>query len=278
MPAEFVCPSCQGRWESSEPDGGPCPYCRAVIAAPDAPPPAREDAIQEGAPPVEAPDEYLAPLQGDGYVAIVCALVALSGFVDLWQMFTELDKAAAIQQALAGGGPGLQWDEAQRVANLLGFAAIVLFVVGTIVTWLWFRSAHRNLVTLEVTGVKYAPGPTFKAALAPWRLVYVPYGAIQELWLASHPALKRDPDAWKRRSPSRLIQLWWFVFLLRHVRINIVIQPFPTDPVMLNVLLWAAWISAIACVMGAVASVLFIIVILWIEHRQGQRYNRLVEW
>lgn len=271
---EFACPTCQGRWESTEPNGGNCPYCSAIVAE-QTPPALPEDAIQEGPPPLDYWDEYLKPLEGEGWLSAACALVALSGFLDLWQAFTEIDKANAVAGVLHGAEMAEQWARAQRTGSLLSAASLILFVITTIITWCWFRAAHRNLATLEVTGMSYGPNELLKGSLFPWRLTFLPYRAVQELWLASHPALKRDPDLWKHRPRSRLILVWWTLFLLGWIRISITIQPFPHDPFTLNILLVAAGVSTAACILHAASALLFIVIILRIEQRQKDRYDRL---
>src|SRR4051794_29076991 len=106
MPTSFACPTCQGRWESEEP--GPCPFCSAIVAEP-IPSATPQDAIQEGRPRVEYWDEYLPPLEGEGWLSVMCAFVALGGFINLWQMFTEIDKAAALREAIQGARMGEDW-------------------------------------------------------------------------------------------------------------------------------------------------------------------------
>ncbi len=288
MPAEFVCPSCQGRWESDAADGGLCPFCQAIVADQQAitaepvdrlvPP----GAIQEGVP-LPVPDDhdydYLPYLEGGPWLTFAFGLLALSGFVDLQQMFAELDKAAALDAFRAVGILGNQWNDAQRNANFYSLFALALFVVTTFVVFGWFRSAHRNLRHLEVTGLEYMPGQMTRGVRFPWMLFVLPYRAVQELWLASHPALKRDPEAWKHRRTSWMIRIWWLCFLLRHVRITVNVQPFPPDsPLLTNLILWTTQLSALACGLGFVAAILFIIILLRIENRQILRRRRLQEW
>lgn len=284
MSVEFECPVCQRRWESREPEGGPCPFCQAVVADRHAVTtesgdlPVAPTGIHEGPPsPKVVHDDYhyVRPLEGWVWASFACAFLALSGFVDLAQMFAELEKAAALEHVEFVPGRFLQ---AQHVANLLGFAAIALFFVTVSLVFAWYGAAHRNLRTLEVTGMDYPPSVLAGGIVRPWSLVLLPYRAVQELWLASNPVLKRDPIAWKARAGSWLVRVWWLVFLGRHVRISISVQPFPPGRIVLELMQWSAWVSAGACFLGFVAAMLFIGIILQVEHRQNRRFQRLEAW
>jgi hypothetical protein len=107
-------------------------------------------------------------------------------------------------------------------------------------------------------------------------LLFLPPRGLQEIWRASDPHMPVKSGAWKSAPGSRLIWLWWTLFLLRHVRISINIVPFPVnDPALLKVLLVASWITAAACFCGVAAAFLFCVIALRLEQRQLRRFDRV---
>jgi hypothetical protein len=238
-----------------------------------------EDAIQAGLPEVE-PAPRRMPLRwprGATWITWVCATTCLSVGADLMQMFAELDKARAVAAIRAGGAGVERFMQAHRLSTLLAFILIVLFFPSTAIALRWMYITYRNLFGLQVEGLTYTPVDAIKKCFIPTSWLYLPYRILQEIWLASNPALPSGSSEWKTQSGSWLIRLWWLTFLGRFLRISISITPFPNDPTLLKVMEVAAWCTVASAALGAVAGVLLIVIVLRIERRQWQRYDRL-QW
>lgn len=282
MPAEHLCPSCGQRWQSADAIAGSCPHCHGIIAGDDAPRTATE-AVREGEPPFVLPwhDELnierriVRPPTGWGWLSAAAALLALSAGVEILQMAVEVERASMIRDILERGVLH-NVESAQRLSNFLGFCSLILFIITGAVTCGWINAVFRNFNLLRVQGVTRSPAEAAREFKAPWLVFSIPYQLIQEYWMASDPKTPPDSLAWKDARPSWLIRVWWPLFLLRHVRIVINIEPFPfQDATFLTVLFWAAVMSAFACLAGAAAAILFCVIMLQVERRQWQRFDRL---
>jgi len=236
-----------------------------------------EEAIQAGVPQVEPPRRM--PLRwprGATWTTFVCAAVCLSVGVDLMQMFAELDKARALADILQGR-PGIdRYLQAQQLTTIFSVILLVLFFTSTALAMRWIYISYRNLFGLRVEGLTYTPIDAIKSCFLPTSWLTLPYRIIQEIWLASDPALPSGSSAWRMQAGSWLIRVWWVLFLARFLRISISINPFPADNrALLTVLQVAAWCTVASAAMGAIAGTLFIVILIGIERRQWQRYDRL---
>jgi len=281
MPAENHCPTCGQRWESAEPDDGNCPRCHGIIAGDHAATTATE-ALREGEPPFVLPwhDELdierrvVRPPTGWGWLSVAAALLALSAGVEVLQMSAEIEKASAIGNILRGAQHNLE--SAKQLANFFGYCGLVLFIAAGAITYFWTSAVYRNFNLLRVQGVTRSPDAAVAACQAPWRLFWIPYRLIQEYWMASDPAAPADSLAWKDGRPSWLIRAWWTLFLVRHLRIVINVEPFPFhDEGSLIVMYWFSVSIALSCLAGAAAAILFCVIMLQVERRQWRRFDRL---
>lgn len=286
MPVERECPWCG--WAAEE-SSGRCASCgnaldeHAITTEPGKHP-STSKAIQVGAPKAPAavaddermPRGIMRPPHQQGWSRIAYGMLGVAIAADGMQMLAELNKALAMQRLLEGQPLAIDLNRALNQSNFLGIVTILVFVATTAVIMTWLYHAYNNLYVLQVGGLTYTPGEAVRTSLIPWHWPYMPYRVIQELWKASDPTLPAESSDWKERAGSWLIRLWWPLFLLRHLRIQITINPFPADsPALLTLLTVVAWIAAAACFLGIVSAVLFGVIMARIQYRQWRRFDRL---
>jgi hypothetical protein len=234
-----------------------------------------EEAIQPGEP--KLPPMPMRPPRGSNWVSWTCALLCLSIGVDLTQLFAEIDKVNALIEIAHGRGIEEHFHQAAHLTSLLTWIWLFLFVVTTVLVLRSLGELYVNLHRLRLGGLTFSRDEA-KAFYWPGHALYhwvKLYRSIQEIWRASDPSFPRGSSAWKMQPYSWLVRLWWLLFWLRFIRISVSFQPFPApDSILLTVLQAAAWISASASALGAIAGVLFILILVRIERRQWQRYDR----
>jgi hypothetical protein len=293
MHANIVCPECGHSWQPAAKETA-CPQCHANLAVEwnvtaDAEPPARPpEAISEGEPPFVIPVEddedddpryrraiYYEP-RGWVVLSVTIALVGLSAGIDTWHASLEIDKGRALLDMLDGRNALDRYQQAQQLANYLAIVELILLVATTSAAFSWLYLSYANLHMLRIAGPENTPTwSLWRWLVPPGAFVLTPRG-LQELWRASNLKTPIDSDAWKKAPGYWLIWLWWAFFLLRHVRVNINIVPFPVnDPTLLKLLLGAAWITTAACFCSVAAAALFCVIALRLEHRQWRRFERV---
>jgi hypothetical protein len=239
-----------------------------------------EEAIQPGEPqlPRRMP---MRPPRGSTWMSWTCALLCLTIGVDLMHMFAEIDKAHALADLAMVHGElvpaGVErFNQAVRLSTIIIWILFVLFVCTTVVALRSLSELYLNLHRLRVGGLTYSPDEAKALFLKPFPMYqWMPlYRSIQEIWRASDPSLPHGSNAWNAKPYSWLVRLWWLLFWLRFVRINVSIQPFPAPTsAWLTLMQVASWVTVAACSLGAIAGVLFIIILVRIERRQWQRYD-----
>lgn len=290
MHANIVCPGCGHSWEPAARESA-CPQCHTKLAvewnikAPpksDALPP---DSVSEGDPPFVLPvddedsesyfDDYDEP-RGWAALSVTIALIGLSAGIDLWHASVEIDKCSALLDMLDGHNVVAQYQRAQTVTTALTLVELVLLIASTIAAWTWVQFSYANLDLLRVRDVAIPPAWGIYRWLVPPGLLFVPPRMLQELWRVSDPKSGVKTGDWKTGPGTWLIWFWWAFFLLRHIRININMVPFPlNEPTQLKILLAASCITAAACFCGVIAAALFIVLALRLERRQWRRFARL---
>lgn len=277
----IACPTCQAPLAVSS---DPCPHCHAVTASP---PLMHSQAIQTGAPPatVGRIDEerrlshgIMRPPQGHALAWACLVLLFVSACVDGLQMGAETVKASSLHGLIHGGNQFERFRDASFAAKVLTGVSWALLIATTAAVMYWLHSAYNNLFVLRVSGLTYTAAQAVATCFRPWGFVYLPHRVIQEIWLASDPVPPADSDAWKQQPASWLIRCWWCLFLLRNIRIDISISPFPFgNTTILTVMLAVAIASAVACFLGVIAAILFALILTRLQGRQWQRFENLQE-
>jgi hypothetical protein len=276
------CPRCgEGMASGTE---SPCERCRGILARvpplPAAPLPP-ETRVQAGWPsaPSTADDPPLRvalPPAGDELAVAVYVLMAVSLVGEIVSALLEITKAIALHRHRTAGVGIETYFDALAYTNVVNLGLMVLFVVALAVCSAWIRVAYSNLTALAVHGLSWSPNEAVGSLFTPWNWPLSPLRVLQETWKASDPNDLSPTDTWRLRSNSALIVAWYICFVLRHVRINIVIIPFPLgNATLVFWLMVAAIASAVAAVLGAVAALFFANLVRTVRQRQHERFARL---
>ena len=100
----------------------------------------------------------------------------------------------------------------QATGYLVQSAQLFLLGITGLVFVEWLYQSRANLRAFGVRQLRYGRGWAVGAFLVPGLNLFRPYAVIREVWQASDPA-SRDPFAWTRVRPNRLLPVWWGVFV-----------------------------------------------------------------
>ncbi len=209
-------------------------------------------------------------------MVVVWIALGVNAVVDGILLIVEVDRAQFIYHARMGEPADAWFPWVEPLALPAGALGLILFFVNLPLGLGWFYATYNNLFILEVRGLSGSPGRAIATCFAPSRWYSRAHQILQEIWRASNPDLPPDSDAWLTEAGSWLIRLWWGFFLARHLRISIVVMPFPfQNKLLLDVMLGASVLTSLACISSIVAAGLFCVIMQRVLERQWRRYELL---
>jgi Domain of unknown function (DUF4328) len=285
-----VCPRCQAQLMLPTLPAGQtvqCPRCRHVfepyrqrVRATVPPPPVvvKDD-------PYELPRdlERPLPLRGEKLGKLATWLIGGCCFLAAVQFYLHVEAGRVIHKLLDGAGLAAfdleerLFELEERTRTFGGLLIFAAFVAG-VVYLMWVYHASKNLVVLNVKGIRNSPGGTVWAHLMPIANLVLPYLALQEIWRASDPDSLNGPRSWQTTPASTLIRACWacgcFAWLLAALGAkwyslgDHVFAPFRD----LGDQQIGVWLYALAYLTAIITGVLCILLIRGITQRQRDRH------
>ena len=143
-------------------------------------------------------------------------------------------------------------------------AYLVAMLICIVLVCMWIHRAHSNLHQAGIEGLEFTPGWAVGWYFIPFANLVKPYGAMRELWHASH-GQTGDLAA---PAPS-LINYWWAAWIAGNIISNISMQMVMRDPSLVS---GGAFIGAIGSILGLIAAVMLLQLVQRISaaQRDGQ--------
>ena len=153
----------------------------------------------------------------------------------------------------------------------------VVFVATAVVFLVWIDRAYRNLRGLGAHRLRFSPGWAIGAFFVPFLNLVRPYEIVTEIWSASNPdvgvtdeVLKQHTSAAGRySSKSRLIGMWWAVWILSGIAYNAAFRFSETASTP------ATRAYMIADVLHILAAAFAILVVRGIDGMQEEKHRRV---
>jgi hypothetical protein len=187
-------------------------------------------------------------------VIAIWAVIAL----EILTIFGQLAEFAGVVD-LATGEDGLT-----MLIALIYMAYLVAMLICIVLVCLWIHRAHSNLRDAGIDGLEYTPGWAVGWYFVPFANLVKPYGAMRELWHASHGAAA-DFIA---PAPS-VINYWWAAWIIGNILSNISTQITLRSPESVSA---AALIGAFGSVLSLIAALFLLQLVQRISaaQRDGQ--------
>jgi hypothetical protein len=187
-------------------------------------------------------------------VIAIWAVIAL----EIVTVFGQMAEFAGVVD-LATGEDGLT-----MLVALSYMAYLVAMLICIVLVCMWIHRAHANLHQSGIDGLEFTPGWAVGWYFVPFANLVKPYGAMRELWHASHG---RTGDL-AAPAPS-LINYWWAAWLAGNIISNISTQMVLRDPSLVSP---AALMGAIGSILSLGAAVMLLQLIQRISaaQRNGQ--------
>lgn len=135
------------------------------------------------------------------FIVTAGALAACSAYRAF--LFFQLEPDAFANEFDAVGGEAELW-----ATGGVGLAYIVLYLVGALLTLIWYLRSVRNGHALGL-GVTTRPGLVVWWFILPVVSLWKPYEITSQLWRSSH-----RPDGWSELSDPVLLRWWWATVLI----------------------------------------------------------------
>jgi hypothetical protein len=187
-------------------------------------------------------DENAAKLQSRTRLVVLAiwAVIAL----EIVTVFGQLAEFAGMVD-LATGEDGLT-----LLIALSYMAYAVAMIVCIVLVCMWIHRAHSNLHEAGIDGLEFTPGWAVGWYFIPFANLVKPYGAMRELWNASHGET-RNFDA---PAPS-LINWWWAAWIIGNIVSNISAQLALRDPSFIST---GALIGAVGSLLSLAAALMLL--------------------
>jgi hypothetical protein len=140
-------------------------------------------------------------------------IVAFLLSVAFWQRLTllrEIRTGLAVAASAFAVSDGL---------ILLGARASIPLALMTAVAFLvWLHRASENLPAFRSEPLEFTPGQAVGSFFIPFINLIRPYEVMREVWQASDPGVSpRSSATFRNAETSRLVIVWWLLFLVRNV-------------------------------------------------------------
>ena len=194
---------------------------------------------------------------------IVLDLIALgSGFMEI----------GLLSRAQEGGTITDTEAEANDTRQaIIGGLQLLTFVLTAIFFLMWIHRAHRNLPALGARDLKFTPNWAVGWFFVPFMNLFRPVQVVTEIWKASSPETSTsDETAWKSKSTSPVIWLWWAVWIIAGI-VGQFAARLALRAETLETILISSWATFISDGIDMVAAVLAIIVVSNIDKMQEAR-------
>jgi hypothetical protein len=97
---------------------------------------------------------------------------------------------------------------------IIGFTQFALYLASGIVFLIWIHKAHKNLLSLNVSNLRFTPGWAVGWFFVPVMSLFRPYQVVSEIWKASYPKADANTTYWKSIPTSPLVGWWWTLFII----------------------------------------------------------------
>lgn len=138
---------------------------------------------------------------------ILMALMSIFSNYLEYQYLTDLQSGVYDSDELATMDAEAS-DFRQRVVALL---STLNFIVSGIVILKWIYRANYNARELGAKHMQFTPGWAIGFYFIPIAMLWKPYQAMKEIWLASE-----HPKNWKSVHVSAILPLWWTIWLINN--------------------------------------------------------------
>jgi hypothetical protein len=107
-------------------------------------------------------------------------------------------------------------DASDRNQLVMGIIQFIVFVVSTVVWFMWVFRSNKLARALGATSMSYSPGWSVGWFFIPIANLFKPYFAMKEIYLATMDPLGFDVDQEVESQPESLniLKLWWLVYLI----------------------------------------------------------------
>lgn len=96
---------------------------------------------------------------------------------------------------------------------VIGIFVLILSILLTITLLFWYYRSNKNIHSF---GAKEVSSPRMAVIwwFVPIAFLWKPYHVTQQIWRASNPEIKlANGTEWKNVPSSKIIKLWWFLYL-----------------------------------------------------------------
>lgn len=100
-----------------------------------------------------------------------------------------------------------------NVYVIIGIFVLILSILLTITLLFWYYRSNKNIHSF---GAKEVSSPRMAVIwwFVPIAFLWKPYHVTQQIWRASNPEIKlANGTEWKNVPSSKIIKLWWFLYL-----------------------------------------------------------------
>ena len=100
-----------------------------------------------------------------------------------------------------------------NVYVVMGIFLLILSILLTITLLFWYYRSNKNIHSF---GAKEVSSPRMAVIwwFVPIAFLWKPYHVTQQIWRASNPEIKlANGTEWKNVPSSKIIKLWWFLYL-----------------------------------------------------------------
>lgn len=133
--------------------------------------------------------------------------------LEIFTIFGQLAEFAGVVD-LATGEDGLT-----MLIALIYMAYLAAMLICIVLVAMWIHRAHSNLREAGIDGLEFTPGWAVGWYFIPFANLVKPYGAMRELWHASHG----QTGDFAAPAPS-LINYWWAAWIIGNILSNISAQ------------------------------------------------------
>ena len=211
---------------------------------------------------------------------LLIILLAIRATIALVAIALSFYEVMVLSRTLSAVIDPISRDEIRRI---IGAIYILLYLLTSGFSLLWFYRAHRNLPALGVLRGKYSSPWNILLFFVPIANLYFGYDLMSELWKQSNPDVGFSDDFLRRHasplkqysSKTALIGCWWFFTIASAVVARIASQnSLPGAGV--SDYITEAVILMISDAFGIVGSIMLIALVTKINERQKEKYRRLV--
>jgi len=149
----------------------------------------------------------------NGFAMIVSVLLLLSTGVSIYLSYLLIDI-----------GSGWVTQSEADLLMILGLVTIGLSLILAVFWCIWTVRSAQNVRAFGARGLRFSPGWAAGWYFVPFMNLFKPYQAMLEIWRATiNP---QNPDAAK---PSRIVDAWWFLWLISNVMTNVAMRLSTTE-------------------------------------------------